>query len=465
MKTTTKLFFPVFLLLSSCTQLGMDSITPKETHSSLNKVTTTDLMNYFIRYKGIPATRSTDIRVEPITHGIDTVMYLVNYEDGWEVLSADRRVSRVLTKCDRGNTTVADLCANPAKMALWQSLKEGLSSGMHSSLFYNEPMEDSWEGPERHLDPFTRIYHKLDSTVIVSSTLDRCQNHLLLTKWGQGEPWNTSTPYINSMMETHCKTGCVPVAAAQILFYLHYFFGRSDAIYGDAICNAYIPDSNDHIYLSSSNISFSNYNSLNWDEMALSVDDVSGSTEKVAAFMSYLGYLYNACYMYEGTSASMALTDSVFPNNFSITCQSSSVDSLNLAMNLIDNQVYHNHLPIMMRLPFRNAALSDSTTTHHCVVLDGYAHYTNEVIYYYGDYETNGGPPAPGQTASWTWIIPGTEYPQYVAINWGWDGAYDSTTSGDTIWYNTSGPWIISQHYHYLLNEHIYLLYGFSNNL
>lgn len=69
--------------------------------SVFTKVTPAHIDAYLNGYKGIPKTRGADVSVAPILNGIDTVMYLVNYpEGGWEVLSADTRVPKVLVMCE-----------------------------------------------------------------------------------------------------------------------------------------------------------------------------------------------------------------------------------------------------------------------------------------------------------------------------------------------------------------------------
>ena len=44
-----------------------------------------------------------------------------------------------------------------------------------------------------------------------------------------------------------------------------------------------------------------------------------------------------------------------------------------------------------------------------------------------------------------------------VAINWGWDGSYDSDENGNPIWYNAFGDWIVC----YTFDRRKVYYYGF----
>ena len=133
-------------------------------------------------FKTLLATRVSDVTVDPVMNGSDTVMYLVNYpEGGWELLSADKRIPTRLMVGETGSDDI-----------LWN--------------LYN-----------------TEVVY-LDSTYV---------NHLIPTRWSQDVAYfkwyNRYVPFINNLKidstSGRCVTGCVPVACAQVLNYLQPILG------------------------------------------------------------------------------------------------------------------------------------------------------------------------------------------------------------------------------------------------
>lgn len=46
----------------------------------------------------IEATRADVIKIEPLVFQEDTVLFLVNYKTGWELMSSDKRTSPVIAR-------------------------------------------------------------------------------------------------------------------------------------------------------------------------------------------------------------------------------------------------------------------------------------------------------------------------------------------------------------------------------
>ena len=176
--------------------------------SASTKVTPTHLAAYINGYKGIPKTRSADVSIDPILNGTDTVMYLVNYpEGGWEVLSADLRVPKVLVMCKGGSMTIEELVSNPAEEDLYGAM------GDYISYLHDNPdleVTDSlgnWSDVAHQTENMQT--REIESWVLIGTTvledIVEEQDHLTETKWGQGcyyssNTWNISAPYRNS----HC---------------------------------------------------------------------------------------------------------------------------------------------------------------------------------------------------------------------------------------------------------------------
>jgi hypothetical protein len=263
------------------------------------------------------------------------------------------------------------------------------------------------------------------------------KDHLLSTKWGQGYPWNQRAPYTSSAKTDHCLTGCVPVAAAQVLYYLHYKIGKPVGTYGFSTCNAYIPDGASSIVLSSSDITFNHCAPLHWADFPLNAGG-TGQHGKVSTLMMRIGYLYGAAYHRNATYSYTGLATTYFPSEFSVSCSTTSPITTSQLASISRTQIYNNELPILM-------SVSDNAGNGHSIVIDGYDYLEVRITYSDSEYPNI--------------IYTTTETSRFLAINWGWDGVGDSDASGNTIWYNLETSWIVSS---YNFTSHNYIVSGFS---
>lgn len=411
----------------------------RSTHIGINEITNSiklfhnlgEMDNAFIK------------SIDPIVNGRDTIMYLANYEKGWELLSADTRAPRVLMMAENGNIAVSGLKFNPIQAELFENTKDRLIN-LAANPAYRDEFVDNDEGAEYRNPLSCEGKGFNDHGLIVIDTLvivNEEQDHLLETQWGQEYPWNNRAPYTSPSMYFHCETGCGPVAIAQTLYYLHYKVGYPQQTYDDCTCSAYIPSGSDYVQITSSDISFANssLSSLFWDDCPLTYSGGPTSDyNTVSTLMVQLGYLFGVKYYDDGTE--MTFSDNivnVLNNNYSIN--SSYLASINY--DIIRSNVYENELPVMVGLS-RNGG-------GHMVVVDGYKKKTTKYIYCYLEV---GGGHVPYQTI--------TDSYRMVAINWGWNGNGDTDYSGNTIWYNTDGSaWCPNGAYSY---NHIYgMIYGF----
>ena len=433
----------LFPLIISCQMVGIDDSAKATLYgeSRNNQVTQNDVLSYITSIKGVSATKASEVSIEPILNGRDTVMYLLNYEDGWELLSGDYRLSHTLMKSNNGSVSVSELSANPDLREFMNRLKDGISSIMHN---------DSFESPEEARDTWEKILSRggieprelIEVLVSVDTVTlsDKYQDHLMVTSWGQGSPWNQYAPFRDSTRTSRCLTGCVPVAAAQVLYYLHNFIGVPVNSYGTASCNAYVPQPLNSLTLTSADVSFSNYGN-HWGEMPLSNSTTTGA-DKVSALMVWLGYLYQATYRYSSTGAWSYNATSIFPNYFSVSCDRYDINNTNIEdfADLIETQVYYYSLPIIMDI-WTNAP---GYPSGHAIVVDGYHYNKQRIDSLYAVYDVPLGQHiAPGQLPSFYYPRSVTEESTFVAINWGWNGSGNvNTTSGETIWYNMFTNWI-----------------------
>ena len=427
MKTKSLLLGILLLGVCACTGIspaGMPESSFTNAPAPSFKVSQNDLSTYFSLKKGISneTKLSQSVTVLPIITNNDTVMYLVNYEEGWEVLSADKRVPVVLMMCDKGNITENELYSNPYQSDYVEGMKDAISdlmSGMSIQAFSDE---DNWNG----VMPMDESYDTWTPWRLVGTHIDSIckladQDHLLRTHWGQSGNWKIKAPYTSASKITHCPTGCVMVAGSQTLYYLHYRFRVPENTYGDCICNAYIKEREKSVKLNSSNCSFpeESLGNMYWDLMPLDKNSssVSGFAH-VSSLMSHLGYLISANYSVGSTSASTYKLSDAFKYSYSID----SRISYDYDFDIIFNQISKEKLPCIF-------AIGRSDGIGHAVVVDGCRHYRVHTMFEYVKNNNRGDIQRMGQQV--------VTYKNYIAINLGWYGSadYDSTTKA-TIWYN-----------------------------
>ena len=422
--------------------------------SASTKVTPTHLAAYINGYKGIPKTRSADVSIDPILNGTDTVMYLVNYpEGGWEVLSADLRVPKVLVMCKGGSMTIEELVSNPAEEDLYGAM------GDYISYLHDNPdleVTDSlgnWSDVAHQTENMQT--REIESWVLIGTTvledIVEEQDHLTETKWGQGcyyssNTWNISAPYRNSnkLPGQRCIMGCVPVAAAQMLYYLHYKIGIPDKIYASSVTEAYIPAGSSSVKLYPQDVTNSNYTNYVWGAMPKEGSSSVTQSEYryVSSLMLYLGSLMNATYTSSlGTSASKSCIPSAF-RNLGIYCINDEVCSFTT----IYDEVVEKKIPVVLSVYY----MEDNKRQGHSIVVDGCYDRFRRVQRNYV-WNSISGPKYKTEID--------IENTTMIAINWGYDG--DGMYSvGSTIWYDYSiTNWAAGGH---VFTNRDLITYGFS---
>lgn len=442
--------FAALFLFCSCERSDVHEqespIKTVKANTTRNKVSNVDLSIHLSSKGYYPSKSMEGLNIEPIIFNSDTVMYLINYPKGWEVLSADKRASKVLIASEEGNISVSDLYANPAIEEHMSVLGENLQYLINNPEFTPlRDIPDRWES----LDSFymdRRVVPVLDRTV-VTTVAQHQQDHLMQTKWGQGNPWNEYAPYTNATNSSHCYTGCGPVAVAQTLYYLQSRLNLQIPVYGVCQSNSYIPDGSSYITLSSSDISTDSLSTVHWDSMALSQSSPEGH-EKVSSLMVWLGYLIGATYYTNQTTASMTDMYLCISSDYGIPCTYENTDAISDFSQFVEDQVYTNTLPIIARIY--------NPTSGHFVILDGYKYIKQRVKKYYHFVFVYDDGLVVDSGESWT----ETTYTEaeYTAINWGWDGTLDGNSDG-TIWYNLNDDWYAAGGY----SESNLVIYGFSS--
>ena len=405
----------------SCQKETIDSFSAGTPCS--NDVTISDLGLYIHAVKNIPKTKSADILVEPVCDRGDTLLYIVNYEKGWEVLTADRRAPRVVAFAESGSFDYEDLSSNPAVKAVYDGVINQIRFLKRNPDLKPEKEYNDWDD--------VRQITENESWVLISTETEEVdqyvKDHLTETRWGQGSPWNNRSPFTTPSHTTHCYTGCGPVAAAQVLHYLHDYLGVPEKTYGDCINNTNILPGRDSLVLEDGDVFFPSATFLPyiWDLMPLTKVDSSSYFCSVSALMVHLGLLTGSEYYSNHTSTYMSRIRSTFSNSFQIGYSYVPYYSASTMYNSV-----HDNSPCLLLI----AAYTDNpdgTTTRngHFIIADACRKTIQRIT----------------RTYVWNSLLYGPQYKTevtygatktYFGFNWGWEET-GMTSGGSTIWYNS----------------------------
>jgi len=206
--------------------------------------------------------------MNPVVYqGKDTVMYAVNFEDGWVLLSADMRAKTVLASATEGtfeqqenNPGTANLINKLANEIL--DLKRDKTAVRYSELQNNEDyifwhnMYLGYKSTVKKDNTVSKsnivvMNQKAPAVGSTTRTLYLCKKLIsqenlgttsrmvggrMATKWGQDDtyvPWNIKLPYVvNDKNElVYPPAGCTCVAMAQVIYHAHYKFNTPSWLY------------------------------------------------------------------------------------------------------------------------------------------------------------------------------------------------------------------------------------------
>ncbi len=423
----------IFLFSCSKSDLSRSEI---PSSARANVISTNDINYYLESIKGIDITKSKSLtRIDPLVSEKDTLMYLINYESGWELLSADKRAPIVIAMSETGNISIDDLNTNPEQKHFWEQWKKGIYNLRHTS---NStaivPAEDSWENifaKELDTKGWSEWYYV--GEILFSSETQTNIDHLISTKWGQRSPWNVSAPYTNQNMDSHCPTGCGPVAVSQMLYYLHYQINKPLKAFTISSCDAFIPNGQEYIILDSTNTSFNNPTISAWSQMPL--DSLSTSNAYlVSNLMLWSGFHMAAKYKVSSTSTLDTSISTAF-SDAGISCTMSSCD-----FDTVHDRIKLYSQPCILIIRCNEGG--------HAVIADGFKRIINYYHHRWVRYDTQGNHQFKEENSR-------VLVNNFAAINWGWDGNGDSNNNS-TIWYRVGQSWSVNGHNFNIFQSMVY---------
>lgn len=213
-------------------------------------------------------TKGKTISIEPIIEGRDTLAYIVNYDNTWELLAADTRYTPILAK-GYGKYNLDELSSGQktwleAELYNIKAVRDGELVVDEKEMRRNHQFWKKICGPQfttkAEGDPtednlYWELIEIIDYDYVIENT-----GHLVETQWGQDWPWNAYIPYVEGNSGDRCKAGCVGVAGAQLLKFLSGSISKPVETYTNGVI---IGDKDNWTF------SYSNLSPSAWNNMAL----------------------------------------------------------------------------------------------------------------------------------------------------------------------------------------------------
>lgn len=398
-------------------------------------VSENDMEQYVIKQEMADKSKRC-IKIEPISYSSLPVGYVVQYESGWEILSADKRGPIWLASAEDGQYDYYGLPEGPR---YWiDMLFSQVADRWQRHLETNYDNEDEicsldyWKYTASNNLIETRdpgIVQELISTEYYQEYYDRI-DHLTSTRWYQKPTYNAACPFVQQGSSNRAPAGCVPIAGAQLLYYLHYYWGVPDKAPSLVYCSDYLPSQN--VY-SSGPVSTTIWSHMN--------NNTSSLGNKAYFLVQDLAKRMNVIYHENTADSHLDSLVHAFAD-YGIHSESS----------VYQKDTVINHLLRGIPVPVR--AKKVNSNIGHAFLIDAYKRYRTKVVETYLNYyvDPSGGPvPMPFETQNVYYTSP---YVKYIRMNWGYGDITDNYVD-----YSPQGSWVIDG---ILLNHDFKMIHDIS---
>ena len=391
----------------------------------------------------------------------EPLLYIINYDNGWDLLAADKRATLPLSSYETGELVLDQ----DSPLTFWiNCLAEDVFVTRFSKddSFLNQTVVDynlnQWKAinSDRSLfDDIANEYYPCEQTrfdpiqwpyvgyyvltdVVTVPVIYDFITHFIPTSWVQsGGYCNAYIPLKNDNSGNRAPAGCIAVASAQVLYYLHNHYGFPADAPTAAYCYGDIDDYD---------MDQDNRLSTAWASM-----DSLGTHPYVAMLIASAAKLSGTTFGNSVSLADFCALNTVFQDyDYSGSCSSYN-DSI-VKIHLISER------PVIV-----GAKSSPNATIGHVFIIDGYRRHSVQTTYVY----------------EWVWVNydPNISYPkipnQYEVsytsplmteyyMNWGWNPAYNS------IPFSAEGDWIMNvpnnSPHNYIYNRTLFSDYYFVGN-
>lgn len=422
-------------LLASCSAKPVSDLSVRKpdqfTGTTSNRVTLSDAYDMAsFPTKGI----SGKITVEPyVDQEGETLMYFVNYDDGWVILSADKRTPAVIAQSGVGSISMSS--ENGGLISWLEMTAEDMKRIIHSEdseltftaeeIFSHrqEWAKASGKEPLRFQgDSLPIIPHYGGEWQLVSTWTEEVYYdstcHLVQAHWDQWHPYNYYCPPKDSGSGKK-PAGCAPVACGEMLQFL---------------CNHF------------------NYNlTLGWNGYYVNVNDVgleyTDSLDNYATplLLRIIGKELKAHYSDTSTGVFNSLTKiKNFYSSVGISSVKQSYSVTKITQNLL------NGMPVLVS--------AFSSSSGHAFIIDGYKRTRTRYLEYYQ--KLSGYPPLLEERIDTV----GYSSPHIyrIKMNWGWWTQWKDGYGFDDDWFALTGGWYVHSGDQYDQNINILCDYSFA---
>lgn len=392
------------------------------------------LYNYLSLSNKADKTRSNEsFSMTPYTYEGDTVMYVVQFDNGWEVFSADPRYEMSIMKGGTGTFNLDEFHPNI------KGYLEGIAQDIHTLRQNNIelPNDSSWNWMSPNFkDNDTRASsgEKPDynnGKWVLIKIIDKGTDitdipHITKTKWNQTYPWNEYIPY-DPTGTYHRYVGCVGVAMGQFAYFLHHKTGKP----------TYLPTAGSYNASLKKYVFLGNEDNKNfyWETMAL--NSYASSTKSAALLLGYIASAIDTDFSNEkwteGSPAKITVAVDKYLNpstgeNYKV------VDADGTTSAKIRSQLNAGY-PVL-------AGGRNNKDIGHIFLIDSYYKITHNYEYVYGwDGKTLSGNDPNLYNPDGTIAVYGIQKTtqekseqEYFRMNWGWGGSYDNVKSSTSVW-------------------------------
>ena len=448
-----KLFVSLSVLaLASCTEnfqedlADAQSTTLTEEETKNNHVSYSDVVS--LTKAQSSETRAYDgqePKIECITNSSnDTLLYIHQKPTGgWTIYSSDTRVPSVVAECDEGSVKELMECESVKEWIKWMSEDMEIISKLpddklkftknevkaNRAFWKSVSATDKYvkeklaETGTRALPKYPGGHYKLVGSKSYNEDYD-IGDRLTSTNWHQGSPYNSDCP-------NGYPAGCVAIAAAQMLYFLHYELGVPQ--------EAPVAPGNNGVY--------NNYSSTIWDSM-------NDNGSDAAPLIANVGRLVDMNYYYDQSVAYTSdLPEKVF-KPYGISCTYTDYNTTKLRTSL------EKGIPVILRA-------SANEGGGHAFIADRYKRYRQITVNYYEwvsdkPVDPTTPPPTiptiPPSMKRYIDTIYSKPIINAIAMNWGWGEDLN------TGWYTLTGDWVdprgIGERQNWNINRH--MIYNFK---
>lgn len=477
-----KLFFAwtLMLLFFAACQGQTDDITQMSTKDSQEvmtveqNITVNILASHFGGYsKDKKNTRAEGAyTLTPYVDKGDTLLYVAQYEDGWELCSANTAAPMILFSSEKGVFNMED----PDMPTLMKEMILEYAEGIRNIPKGKLKADVSWGAAaitKEQLDNGLITTNRNGRRVVVKPTdlppgnwvlIDQeeieedsyVSPKLIETQWGQRDPFNRYAKCVKDVNGNIVRTvaGCVPVAIGQYEYFTH--FKENVPLY--SVTEA-TPISGGMDY------TFSGQSSYIWNEMAKTKNDAG--SEAVALLLGQIGRDTYANYKEDGTNVyppdEEYYLNNVYGNIF-------VTDNMNYTY--VKNSLIKGYPVLATALSNKKTNGTYINQVGHMFIIDQYKTTTHSTKYTYGylrdygddgdgDGESGGGDdPYEDNERDDSGNVTGYAYydevivydysEDFISMNWGWFGIYDDS------FYNPSASEWNAGGYNFNLSHTIY---------